>query len=261
MSATDSRAELRADCSRCVGLCCIVPAFERSADFAIRKPARTACTHLRPDFRCGIHSSLRAEGMPGCEVFDCLGAGQQTVQVTFRGSRADPAMFDVFEVLRQVQEARWYLVEAVRLAGPLAEEVATQQRRAAELAAAEPTVLLGLDVAAYRREVGDLLGRVSDAARAGMSGRDLRHADLVGARLRGRDLRGASLRGAYVIGADLRGADLRRADLLGADLRAADLRGADLSAALFLTQPQLTAAIGDAATRLPDFLSRPAHWA
>ncbi|HEY3438708.1 MAG TPA: pentapeptide repeat-containing protein, partial [Actinotalea sp.] len=35
--------ELVADCSRCAGLCCVVPAFVRSADFAITKPAQTPC--------------------------------------------------------------------------------------------------------------------------------------------------------------------------------------------------------------------------
>jgi uncharacterized protein YjbI with pentapeptide repeats len=111
--------------------------------------------------------------------------------------------------------------------------------------------------------VGDLLGRVSEAARRDVPGRagDRRGADLMGAVLRGADLRGASLRGAYLIGADLRGADLRRTDLLGADLRAADLRGADLTGALFLTGPQLTAAVGDSSTVLPTALPRPAHWA
>ena len=52
-----------------------------------------------------------------------------------------------------------------------------------------------------------------------------------------------------------------RADLLGADLRDADVRGTDLSAALFLTQPQVNAMVGDAATTLPEGLSRPARWA
>ena len=82
-------------------------------------------------------------------------------------------------------------------------------------------------------------------------GRDLRQARL----------RDAGLRGAYLIGADLQGVDLGTADVLGADLRAADLRGADLSRCLFLTQPQLTAARGNAATRMPAALARPAHWA
>jgi uncharacterized protein YjbI with pentapeptide repeats len=63
-----------------------------------------------------------------------------------------------------------------------------------------------------------------------------------------------------LIGADLRGADLREADLIGADLRAADLRGADLTGALFLTRGQVQSAVGDAATRIPLRLPRPAHW-
>ncbi|MFC7471170.1 pentapeptide repeat-containing protein [Actinomadura keratinilytica] len=82
-----------------------------------------------------------------------------------------------------------------------------------------------------------------------------------GARLRGADLRGASLRGALLIGADLRDADLRWADLIGADLRGADLSGADLRGSVYVTGTQLAAARGDAATRLPGAVRRPAHWA
>jgi hypothetical protein len=89
---------------------------------------------------------------------------------------------------------------------------------------------------------------------------DHRGADLIGARLNRADLRGASLRGARLIGADLRDADLRLADLTGADLRDADLRRADLTDSLFLTQPQVEVARGDAATRLPGSVTRPAHW-
>ncbi|MGW6500418.1 pentapeptide repeat-containing protein, partial [Nonomuraea angiospora] len=121
-------------------------------------------------------------------------------------------------------------------------------------------VLRELDVPAHRAEVNVLLLRTSELARAGRKGKERRGADLIGAKLAGADLRGANLRGAYLIGADLRGADLREADLIGADLRGADLAGADLSGVIFLTQPQLNAATGDAATRLPAALTRPAHW-
>lgn len=87
-----------------------------------------------------------------------------------------------------------------------------------------------------------------------------RGADLIGAKLRGADLRAANLRGAYLIAADLRGADLRGADLIGADFRDADIRGADLTESIFLTQPQINAAKGDASTKLPPSLSHPMHW-
>jgi hypothetical protein len=39
-----------------------------------------------------------------------------------------------------------------------------------------------------------------------------------------------------------------------------NLAGADLSTSLFLIQDQVNAANGDAATRLPDRLTRPAHY-
>jgi hypothetical protein len=107
----------------------------------------------------------------------------------------------------------------------------------------------------------DRSGRSGAGAGSGVGpGVDRAGADLIGARLRHADLTGATLRGALLIGADLRGARLRLTDLLGADLRAADLAGADLAGSLFLTQPQLDAAHGDAGTRLPPALTRPAHW-
>ncbi|HVI38643.1 MAG TPA: pentapeptide repeat-containing protein, partial [Gaiellales bacterium] len=107
----------------------------------------------------------------------------------------------------------------------------------------------------------ELLLRTSRLVRGKQSKKkERRGADLIGARLRGADLAKANLRGAYLIGADLRGADLRQADLIGADLRDADLRGADLTGALFLTQSQANAARGDGATKLPDAVTRPAHW-
>ena len=259
----DERAHLRADCSRCAGLCCVAPAFAASADFAIDKPAAVACPNLREDFRCGIHARLRESGFPGCTVFDCFGAGQRITQETFGGRswREQPelaaAQFAVLPVLRQLHEALWYLTEAQSLASE--SDVRELREHTERLAAGTPDELMGLDVGAHRREVGEALGRVSVQVRP-PGGPDLRNADLVGKDLRRRRLRHANLRGAYLIGADLRGLGLGTADLLGADLRGADVRGADLAGCLFLTQPQLEAARGDMSTRLPVALSRPGHW-
>ncbi|MBW8487410.1 pentapeptide repeat-containing protein [Actinomadura parmotrematis] len=261
------RADLRADCARCAGLCCVVPAFGRSADFALDKPARTPCPNLLADSRCGIHASLRKRGFPGCTVYDCFGAGQRLTQRTFGGRdwRDDPAtssaMFDAFPAMRDLHELLAYLAEAAERAPSPALDAALAEVDA--LADAPPDVLAGLDVDARRRAVNVLLVEASDRIRGSDSdhrGPDHRGADLTGARLRGAGLRGASLRGALLIGADLRGADLRRADFTGADLRGADLRGADLREAAFLTQAQLAAARGDAATRVTAPLARPAHW-
>lgn len=82
----------------------------------------------------------------------------------------------------------------------------------------------------------------------------------MGASLVRADLRAADLRGAHLIAADLTGADLRHADLLGADLRGCRLVGADLTGALFLTQPQLDSARGDASTRLAQGMVAPTGW-
>jgi hypothetical protein len=262
----EARAGLRADCSRCAGLCCVAPAFAASADFAIDKPAGTACPNLQDDFRCGIHAQLGDRGFPGCAVFDCFGAGQRITQGTFGAHswREEPelaaAQFAVLPVMRQLHESLWYLTESLALApaAPLRSEILAAHARTEALAAAAEE-LAALDVGAFRREVGELLGRVSDLVR-GPGGTNRRGADLMGRDLRRAGLTGANLRGAYLIGADLRGVDLEQADLLGADLRAADVRGADLSRCLFLTRTQVNAARGDASTRLPVVLDRPAHW-
>jgi uncharacterized protein YjbI with pentapeptide repeats len=263
----ESFTALRADCARCFGLCCVAPGFSASADFAIDKPAGRPCPHLAADFRCSMHSRLRAGGFPGCTVYDCFGAGQKVAQVTFGGRdwRSSPEiaepMFAVFGIMRDLHELLWFLTEALgfgaasalraELGGALAET-----ERATELG---PEALAELDLDPHRQRVAALLHRASELVR-GSGGRRLRGADLIGANLRGADLRAANLRGAYLIGADLTGADLRLADLTGADLRGAAVSEANLGTSIFLTQFQVNAAAGDGETVLPEALTRPAHW-
>lgn len=261
---------LRADCSSCFGLCCVALPFAASADFAFDKASGEPCRNLSSDFRCGIHTRLREQGLAGCTVFDCLGAGQKVSQLTFGGrdwrQSADSArqMFDVFAVVRQLQELLWYLTEALALStsSPISDELRGALEYTERLTLDNAEALAERDVEPIRASVSALLLRASELTRAQVAGpkRNHRGADLIGARLRGADLRGANLRGAYLIGADLTGADLRSADLIGADLRDADLGGADLSTSLFLTQSQLTAARGNSSTTLPATRSRPAHW-
>jgi uncharacterized protein YjbI with pentapeptide repeats len=262
--------DLRPDCERCVGLCCVAPAFSVSADFAIDKKAGQPCLHLQRDSRCAIHPKLRREGFGGCVAYDCYGAGQKVTQLTFGGGdwRTSPgtasAMFGVFAVMRQLHELAWYLTAALAL--PAAEPVHPDLRAALDgterltLGSAED--LAGLDVAGHRQAVNTLLLRASELARAraGATGADRRGADLIGRDLRRMDLRGANLRGALLIGANVRGADLTLADVTGADIRGAEIHGARLASSLFLTQSQVDAAAGDAATTLPPSLNRPAHW-
>jgi uncharacterized protein YjbI with pentapeptide repeats len=252
--------ELKGDCANCFGLCCVALPFAKSADFAATKDAGTPCRNLLADHRCGIHDQLRQKGYPGCTVYDCFGAGQRVSQTVFGGNDwrtgERQKMFAVFPVVRQLHELLWYLAEARRLDphADLGEAYAEVERHAV----AEPDEILRLDVAEIRAKVNVLLLRTSERLRA--SAKSFRGADLIGARLRNRNLSNADFRGAYLIGADLTNADLTRADMIGADLRGADLSGADLSTCLFLTQPQVNAARGDARTKLPSSLARPAHW-
>ncbi|HMH93279.1 MAG TPA: pentapeptide repeat-containing protein [Streptosporangiaceae bacterium] len=186
MPVTDEpRADLRADCAQCFGLCCVAPAFVASADFAITKPAGRPCPNLGAEYGCGIHDRLRGSGFGGCAVYDCFGAGQKVAQVTFGGRdwRGAPElaeqMFAAFAVVRQLHEL---LLQASELA---------------------------------RRPAG------ADLRGADLAGKDLRGTDLRAASLRGALLIGADLRGADLSRADLTGADLRGAGLGGADLAGA----------------------------------------
>lgn len=265
-----------ADCERCFGLCCVALPYARSADFAQDKDGGVPCRNLDENYRCGIHPRLRSSGFKGCTVYDCFGAGQRVSQRTYRGVswRDEPAiakeMFDVFPIVRQLQEMLAYLHEALSLeeARPLREELRRTMEETEALASLDPHSLLELDVPAHRAVVNERLLRVSELVRGPIRpklaprvrSRLERSKDLIGADLKGADLRGANLRGVLLIACNLRGADLRGADLIGADLRDADLGGANLAGALFLTQAQVNSARGDARTRLPDRLGRPEHW-
>lgn len=263
------KSDLRADCANCFALCCVAPAFTRSADFAIDKSAGSPCPNLAPDFRCGVHTQLRQKGFRGCTVYDCFGAGQKVAQVSYLGVnwKNSPGrareMFDVFTTMRHLHELLWYLTEA--LANPAALELHGELRRLfdeTERSTREPVPnILAIDVDARRAAVNALLLQTSELARAKFSGsKNFRGADLIGAKLRNADLRGANLRGALLIGANLAGADLRNADVIGADFRGANLAGADLTDAIFLVQAQLDAAKGDAKTTLPGGFRPPQHW-
>jgi uncharacterized protein YjbI with pentapeptide repeats len=168
-------------------------------------------------------------------------------------------MFEALPIMRQLHELLWYLTEARELeqTRPIHGELQERLDHVEKLTLQD---LAGVDLAAERQLVNELLLKTSELVRGRQSNKERRGADLVGAGLRGADLHSANLRGAYLIAADLRDADLRKADLIGADFRDADLRGADLTGALFLTQSQVNAARGDASTKLPPAVVRPTHW-
>jgi hypothetical protein len=145
-----------------------------SPDFAIDKGPGEPCPNLTEDFRCGIHDRLRDEGFRGCVAYDCFGAGQKVTQITFNGRnwRQSPLiaaqMFEVFGVMRQLHALLVYLSQALTLgsARPLYGELRRKQDELEGYSRESPDALLRLDVASHRREVNDLLLRVSDLVRA-----------------------------------------------------------------------------------------------
>jgi hypothetical protein len=254
---------LKSDCASCFALCCVLLPFSADAGFGVDKPNGRPCLNLLDDDRCGIHTTLREDGWPGCTVFECFGAGQQVSQVTYAGVSWREAgnrgeMGAVLTVMRLLHEMLVHLDEVARRSPD--DDAAAARQRIETLTAADPETLLAVDLDEVHDQVGRLLAHASERVRRRWpDAADHSRRDLAGKRVTG-DLRGCSLRGALLIGADLTGCDLTEADLLGADLRGADLRGADLASALFLTQPQVNAAVGDGATALPDDLARPGHW-
>ncbi|MEW4369807.1 pentapeptide repeat-containing protein [Paenibacillus kandeliae] len=278
------REDLRADCEKCFGLCCVALNFSASEGFPIDKPAGTPCIHLQTNFRCGIHDALNKRGLKGCITFDCFGAGQKVSQVSYQGIdwRKEPdtaqPMFKVFLIMMQLHELLWYLTEALtrQAALPLHDEIQRMIDQTEQYTLYRPEQLMQLDIASHRDAVNELLVQISEKVRAqartkfkhqpntkSNSGRQKkigRGADLIAADLRNTDLRGAHLRGSLLIAANLSGVNLDGADLIGADLRDAEIAGADLSGSLFLTQAQVNSAKGNSRTLLPPALTHPQHW-
>lgn len=165
--------ELKPDCEKCCGLCCVAPAFAVSSDFAINKPPGKPCPKLTSDFRCSIHEQLRPEGFPGCIAYDCFGAGQKVTQLTFEGKtwRNSPEiaeqMFEVFGVMQQLHSMLRYLAEAMELeaARPLSADLQRKFDEIQGLNEGRPESLSVVDLPARRREVDDLLLRASELVR------------------------------------------------------------------------------------------------
>lgn len=119
---------LQSDCSQCAALCCVTFEFEVSDDFAIGKPANTACPNLDGRGQCKVHDKLEDLGFRGCAVFECHGAGQRVTQELFGGrtwqeevSLIQP-MAGRFRQVRRLHELLVLLEAAAALSLPQEEE-------------------------------------------------------------------------------------------------------------------------------------------
>ncbi|MVX64000.1 pentapeptide repeat-containing protein [Clostridium chromiireducens] len=269
---------LKIDCEKCFGLCCIALYFSAAEGFPTDKVAGRPCINLQKNFRCSIHKKLSQKGLKGCTAYDCFGAGQKVAQVTYRGhdwnqnSEVEKQMCEVFLVMRQLHEMLWYLTEAfsVQTNSLIHEEIRKLISETEKLTFLDAASLMNIDIEAHRNVVNSMLQEISEMVRSKMSSGQKNtlkrkktiagRLNLFGVDLRKTNLRGADLRGAFLIAANLSGTDLSGADLIGADLRDANLRGANLAGCIFVTQAQINTAKGDASTKLPSSLIHPMYW-
>lgn len=269
---------LKADCEKCFGLCCVALYFSANEGFPVNKDAGKSCINLQDDFRCSVHKNLMKKGLKGCIAYDCLGAGQKVAQITYGGSdwnknkESAKEMFEVFIIMRQLHEMLWYLTEAriLQTESEIKDKINSKIDEIENLTHASASSIIKLDLVVIRVKVNALLLQTSELVRKKiLNGQTISlknkktfgvGLDFIGKDLRKKNLRGANLSGAYLIAANLRGVDLSFTDLLGADLRDADLGGANLSKSIYLTQAQINSAKGGINTRLPRSLVRPMSW-
>lgn len=163
---------LRADCSRCAGLCCVVPAFYSIQGFAFDKPAHAACTHLTPTNRCAIHSRLASRGFPGCVSFDCYGAGQRVTQDLFNGMSwrtfgpGAERLFLAYTTVLTLHRLMAMLVLAeATVSPPLDAEMRLKREQLDDLCRSEQAKTGGLDIATLQADVLQLVRTTSIPAR------------------------------------------------------------------------------------------------
>ncbi|WP_054743697.1 pentapeptide repeat-containing protein [Cellulosilyticum ruminicola] len=270
--------DLKIDCMKCAGLCCVALYFAASDGFPMDKNSGVPCKFLDEGFMCNQHSALRSKGYKGCTTYECLGAGQKVTQVIYKGenwqsaSQKKKEMIEVFIKVKKLQEMKWYLTDALTFsaAEPIKIELVNMIEETEGLTQSAPEEILKLDIEKHRNKVNRLLKELCYLVELSVINLKVAKAKdrkkfvpghfFMGKNLSNTNLIGADLAGAILIGANLKNADLTGANLIGADLRDANLRDANLSSCLFLTQAQINTAQGSEKTRLPKELVRPMWW-
>lgn len=157
-------AALKADCSSCAGLCCVVPAFYAVQGFGFDKPAHAPCRHLNLDHRCAIHADLDSRGFSGCRAFDCYGAGQRVTQELLPGAhwRASEAaaanVFAAYECLLVLHRLMALLFVAdAALPPPFRARMRTKRARLDALCRSEECRSGRVDTTSLERETINLV--------------------------------------------------------------------------------------------------------
>ena len=264
----DYALKLKIDCKNCSGLCCVSLYCIKTDGFPANKEAGIPCAYLGSDFGCNIHSKLLEKNYKGCIAYDCFGAGQRATELCLSNgtwktnSRQADIIFETFMIVFQLHQMLWYLVEAFQLTSDnklksAIDELILENEQMAEML---PENCSKADLSSYRLKVNTILKQISSAL--SISASATRHSDMtyLGKNFKKVNLDGKDFSMSLMIAANLTGCSLKKTNFLGADIRDANVKDTDLSESIFLTQMQINSAIGNKNTRLPDNLSRPAHW-
>ena len=171
--------QLKADCSKCSGLCCIGLFFSKVDGFPENKMAGKPCTKLQKDYRCNIHGELKKLKMKGCIGYDCFGAGQHVTQYIYKGEtwqtsqEQSKEIFEVFVKIFQFHQMRYFLEESMTIdpAKELRNDIKKLIDENKGICNSTPQTILDTDIESYRTI---FLG--ADARDTNFSNADLREA-------------------------------------------------------------------------------------
>lgn len=261
--------QMKSDCSKCSGLCCTALFFSKMDGFPRDKASGQLCVNLLKDYRCRIHSQLEKQKMKGCMGYDCFGAGQHVTQIIYQGQtwcdmpNRSTEIFDVFIMVFQLYQIRYYLTEAISLiaAQPLKKSIQCLLEENIELCHDRPAGILSLDLELYRHRSNHILKQVCKLLQQSMHRENKKvPANFLGGNFNGRDMSGADLSTKLLIAANFEKSLFNGTIFLGADTRDTNFKDADLREAAFLTQGQVNSAKGNRNTKLPYHLDYPATW-
>jgi len=262
--------ELKIDCSKCSGLCCVALFCSKMDGFPEDKPAGKPCINLQEDFRCKIHAELIKQKMKGCLGYDCFGAGQKVSQTIYHNAnwQTDQAksqeIFDVFLVVFQVHQILYFLAEAKTMipARELWNNVNALIKKGRDICNASPQEILAFDIDEYKKQVNECLRKVSSLISLKDNHNKEEHKmNFVGKKFKEKNFDGMDFTMTLLIATNFEGCSFNGANFLGADTRDTNFNSADLSDAVFLTQGQINSAKGNLVTKLPSHLSSPITWA
>lgn len=264
--------ELKIDCSKCFGFCCVALYFSTMDGFPKNKVGGEPCINLNKDFTCKIHKDLNKKNLRGCINYDCFGAGQIVAQHIYKNlswqdsPQQSQEMYDVFVIIKNLQEMIWYLYDSITFTDnkEMKNKIKYMIKETENFANLSAKDILSINIEEHRTKVNSLLKQVrSDMVQKLYPKRknDISLGfDFIGKDLRNKNLIGGNLAGALLIGANLQNMNLSGAIIIGADMRDTDIRGCNLENTMYLTQSQVNSARGNSKTKLPVFIKRPFYW-